>query len=106
MNPGTSQPIIEFIRWNNQSRLSNEFIVSRVDEFELGQPLDTEILESSIARIYGTEAFQKVSFRLVEDDGQTGVEVTAIERSWGPKYLQFGLNIASLAGGENLIWQH
>jgi len=103
MKPGTSQPLIEFIRWNNQSRLSNEFIVSRVDEIELGQPLDTEKLESGIARIYGTEVFQKVSFRLIEDDGQTGVEVTAVERSWGPKYLQFGLNIASMAGGDNLI---
>ena len=103
MKPGTSQPLIEFIRWNNQSRLSNEFIVSRVDEFELGQPLDTEKLESGIARIYGTEVFQKVSFKIVEDRGQTGLEVTAVERSWGPKYLQFGLNIASMAGGENLI---
>ncbi len=101
--PGSRQPIIDFIRWNNQSKLSNEFVVSRAHEFELGQPLDTEILESSIARIYGTEAFQKVSFRLVEDDGQTGLEVTAVERSWGPKYLQFGLNIASMAGGDNLI---
>jgi len=103
MNPGTSQPIIEFIRWNNQSRLSNEFIVSRVDEFELGQPLDTEFLETGIARLYGTEAFQKVSYKIVEDRGQTGLEMTAVERSWGPKYLQFGLNIASMAGGENLI---
>jgi NTE family protein len=103
MKPGTSKPLIEFIRWNNQSRLSNEYIVSRVDEFELGQPLDTEKLESSIARIYGIEAFQKVSFRIIEDGSQTGLEVTAVERSWGPKYLQFGLNIASVAGGENLI---
>jgi NTE family protein len=47
--------------------------------------------------------FEKVSFKIVEDHGQTGVEVTAVERSWGPKYLQFGLNIASVAGGENLI---
>jgi len=101
--PGTRQPIIDFIRWINKSKLSNEFIVSRMDEFELGQPLDTERLESGLARIYGTEAFQKVSFRLVEDSGQTGLEVTAVERSWGPKYLQFGLNIASMAGGENLI---
>jgi NTE family protein len=100
--PGTRQPIIDFIRWNNQSKLSDEFIVSRVDEFELGQPLDTEKLESGIARIYGTEAFQKVSFRLVEDRGRTGVEVTAVERSWGPKYLQFGLNIAAQGEGENL----
>jgi len=103
MNPGTSQPLIEFIRLNNQSSLSNEFIVSRVDAFELGQPLDSEVLEASIARVYGTEAFQKVSYKIVEDQGQTGLEVTAVERSWGPKYLQFGLNIASLAGGENLV---
>jgi NTE family protein len=102
MKPGTSQPIIEFIQFNNQSRLSNEFIFSRVDKFELGQPLDTDVLEASIARVYGTEVFQKVSYKIVEDQGKTGLEVTAVERSWGPQFLQFGLNIESSLGGENL----
>ena len=99
----SSRPIIEFIRWDNQSALSDEFITSRAEEFQLGQPLDIDVLESDIARIYGTELFQKVGYELVEDGDQTGLEITVIERDWGPKYLQFGLNVASQARGENLI---
>ncbi len=102
-DPLTARPIIDFIRLDNQSAFSDEFVTSHVEEFQLGQPLDIEKLELSIARIYGAEVFQKVGFKLVEDNGQTGIEVTVVERDWGPKYLQFGLNIASQAGGENLI---
>jgi NTE family protein len=88
---------------DNQSAFSDEFVTSRVEKSQLGQPLDMEELELGIAQIYGAEVFEKVGFKLVEDGDQTGIEVTVVERDWGPKYLQFGLNIASQAGGENLI---
>ncbi len=97
------RPIIDFVRWDNQSALSDNFIISRVEEIQLGQPLDIKKLEKGIARIYGTEIFQKVDYHLLEEGDQTGIEVTVVERDWGPKYLQFGLNVASQAGGENLI---
>jgi NTE family protein len=103
VEPLSTWPIIEFVRWDNQSALSDEFITSRVEEIQLGQPLDIEKLELGIARIYGTQIFQKVAYQLVEDGDQTGIEVTVVERDWGPKYLQFGLNVASHPGGENLI---
>jgi len=102
-DPLSTRPVIDFIRLDNQSAFSDEFVTSRVEKFQLGQPLDMEKLELGIARIYGAEVFQKVGFKLVEDGDQTGIEVTVVERDWGPKYLQFGLNIASQAGGENLI---
>ena len=102
-DPLSRRPIIEFVRLDNQSGLSDDFVASRVEEIPLGQPLDIEELELSIARIYGTQVFQKVGYEIVEDGDRTGIKVTAIERDWGPKYLQFGLNIASQAGGENLI---
>ena len=101
--PLSRRPIIEFVRWDNQSALSDDFIISRVEEIQLGQPLDIEKLGLGIARIYGTELFQKVDYELVQDGDKTGISVSAVDRDWGPKYLQFGLNVASQAGGENLI---
>jgi NTE family protein len=103
VDPQSRRHIVDFVRWDNQSALSDEFITSRVEEIQLGQPLDIEKLELGIARIYGTELFQKVAYKLVEDGNLTGLEVTVEERDWGPKYLQFGLNISSQPGGENLI---
>ncbi len=103
IDPQLRRPIIEFARWDNQSALSDDYITSRAEEIELGQPLDIEKLELGIARIYGTQVFQKVGYEIVEDGDRTGIKVTAIERDWGPKYLQFGLNVATQAGGENLI---
>jgi len=36
-----------------------------------------------------------VRYRLVEDEGQTGLEVSLTERSWGPNYLQLGVEYSS-----------
>jgi hypothetical protein len=72
-DPLLRRPVIDFVRLDNQSALSDEYVASRVNEIQFGQPLDIDNLELSIARIYGTQLFQKVGYQLVEDGDRTGV---------------------------------
>lgn len=86
--------IVEFIEINNWSVLNDEIIRSRI-EIELGAPLDIERLEANIDHIYSLDVFQSVSYDLERrDSGETGVVINAIPRTWGPHYLQFGLEIS------------
>ena len=57
-----------------------------------GQKLDLDALEADIARIYALGLFQTVSFRLVDEPAGRGLVIEAVEKSWGPNYLRFGLN--------------
>lgn len=95
-------PAVAFIRLDNQSRVSDEVITSRVT-LQTGQPLNTAQLEADIGKIYGLELFENVSYEIVEENNQTGVVIHARERSWGPNYLQFGIAISDNLEGDNSI---
>jgi NTE family protein len=96
----TAPPVIDFIRVVNRSRLADELIRSRVTIKE-GEPLDTARLEQDIGFIYGLDVFETVRYEIVREEGKTGLVIHATEKSWGPNYLQFGLELADNFEGDN-----
>ncbi len=99
-HPATTPPIVDFIRVNNDSPISDHMIRDRLQQ-QTGAPLDREQLEQDIGRVYGLEVFQTVQYDVIEEDGQTGLLVSANARSWGPNYLQFGLEFSNDLEGDN-----
>lgn len=83
-------PVIDFVRIDNHSRLSDDVIAARITA-QPGQPLDVPQLEQDIGSLYGLEVFESVRYDLVREGGQTGLVIRATENSWGPGYLQFGI---------------
>ncbi len=99
VRPDSALPIVHFVRIENDSTLADAMIRERL-QIQEGQPLDRKQLEADIGTIYGLELFQNVGYNVVEEDGQTGVVVSAKAREWGPNYLQFGLELSSDSDGE------
>jgi NTE family protein len=53
-------------------------------------------------RIYGRGDFEHVSYRLIDTPDQRRVlAVQAVEKSWGPSYVRFGLSLSSDFRGDN-----
>ncbi len=96
-------PRIDFLRLDNQSPLADSIIEHRLGEIELGEPLDVDAVERALSRVYGLELYQNVRYAVVEDDGRTGLEVDLRERSWGPNYLQLGLEFSSASDEDALV---
>lgn len=65
-----------------------------------GDPLDLATLGKDLERIYGLADFEQASYQIVEEEGKTGLVFRVREKSWGPTYLHFGLNLASDLEGE------
>jgi NTE family protein len=103
IHPGTQLPVIDRIRLENNSRLSDALIMSRVIDTQIGKPLDIVALESDLGKIYGLELFQNVRYGISEDGDETVLDIRVDERSWGPAYLQFGAEYNSNGEGENLF---
>lgn len=82
---------IAAIRINKDSRLSREFLRSRIRQ-RAGEALDVRALEEDLKRIYGLGYYETVSYSLVPSEQGTVLKVRADEKSWGPNYLSFGLN--------------
>lgn len=96
-------PTIDFVRWNDTSLLAHSVIEARIKEIEIGVPLDVDALETSLNRLYGLELYQNVRYELVEDGDSRGLELDMIERSWGPNYLQLGLQYSSATGEDTVF---
>ncbi len=94
-------PIIESVRVKNRSRLDDALIAGRLD-IPLGAPLDLDLLEGQIERIFDQDNFESVQYQIKEDqEGETELVVTATEKSWGTSYLQGGLELSSASAGSS-----
>ncbi len=92
---------IERVVVRNQSRLAPEVVESRLTD-QTGGPLDVGRLESDITDIYGFDTFEVVTYDVDEVDGITTLSLRTTEKSWGPNYLRFGINLEDdFDGGSN-----
>lgn len=100
--PPSVAPTVDYVQVENESRLSDEVITSRID-IATGEPLETDKLEKDIGHIYDQDNFESVRYRVEERDGETGVVVTAKEKSWGTSALQFGLDLSSTSSDDSMF---
>ena len=106
--PRTEMPVIEFITFNNSTAVSDEFLLGRLQTTMRGDPivgqqLDAGRMEQAINELYALDIFAHVAYDLVEEDGRYGVHVNAIEKSWGPNYLQLGAKWNSSMNGSGIL---
>jgi NTE family protein len=89
-------PTINFVRVDAQSKRYEKTIDAALQPL-LGKPFDMASVEARITELYGLGNFETLDYSLVGDGGaagdETGIEVRARRKSWGPNYLRFGLNL-------------
>ncbi len=98
--PSGEVPVIEFVHFDNESRISDEFLRGRLGVSKLDQPLDVEVLEKAIDELYGLDIFSVVAYEIVQEDGKHGLWIRALPKSWGPDYLQLGIKWNTSFNGE------
>ena len=103
IHPGTQMPVIDRIRLENNTRLSDDYIQSRIFATHTGAPLDLPTLERDLGQVYGLELFENVRYDVSAVGDETVLDIQVNERSWGPSYLQFGFEYNSNGEGENLF---
>ena len=97
-------PVVDFVRLENRSEIADSVVQTRLRDIEVGQPLDVESVEQAMNKVYGLEYYQNVRYGLVtEEDGATGLEVELDPRSWGPNYLQLGMEYSSASDADALF---
>jgi NTE family protein len=100
--PQNHQPVIDFIRIKNNTRLSDQVIENQL-HVKPGEPLDPQELNRNLNIIYGMGDFQQVTYSLVEEDGKTGLVVEATQQHIGTNTLNFGLFLGANMKGDSLF---
>lgn len=90
--PDTIDERLAFVRVRHDGRLNPDILESRLDT-QVGDAVDTARLARDAKQLYGLNLYEKVGYRLVEKDGETGVEFRARTKSWGPDTLKFALSL-------------
>jgi NTE family protein len=94
-----TRPVDE-IRVEGLERVNEEVVVQSM-ETTVGSPLDVATLDLDMRRIYGRGDFEHVSYQLIDEPDRRILAVQAVEKSWGPTYVRFGLSLSSDFRGDN-----
>jgi NTE family protein len=92
--------MIDFVKITRAKRV-NEYLIRGRMETKAGKPLNFDRLEKDLTSVYAIGDFETVGFDIKKEDGRNGLILKAREKSWGPEYLRFGLNMQSDVGGTN-----
>jgi NTE family protein len=97
-------PTIRFVQVDEPSKHYEETILAEMQPL-IGKPLDVDALDARIKELYGLGYFETLDYSLVErGEGsaqESGLEIRARRKSWGPTYLRFGLNLQDDFQGNN-----
>ncbi len=90
-------PEIKFVRVDEQSKSYEKTIQAEMQSL-VGKPLDLDQVGKRITELYGLGNFETLDYTLADQgpgaaDQESGFEVRARRKSWGPNYLRFGLNL-------------
>ncbi|WP_162925789.1 patatin-like phospholipase family protein [Isoalcanivorax indicus] len=93
-------PVIHFIRVNNDSPVDDRVIRNLLRQ-PLHQPLDRARLHEDISAIYGLDYFRQIRYRVIEENGQTGLLLVSQRRQEGSNFLRVGLRISDDFRGDS-----
>lgn len=90
---------VDEIRFVNLKRVNPDEI-RHVMVTAAKQPIDQGELDADMRRLYGTGDFEHVNFRTLSEGEHRVLAIDAVEKSWGPNYLRFGLGLDTDFGSE------
>ena len=82
------------------STADSKQVLSRV-RTRPGDPFDLEAVRRDVERLYETGDYERVGFFLIRTGDDYAVHLEAHDKSWGPNYLRFGLNLFADFEGES-----
>jgi len=94
-----TRPVNE-IRVEGLKRVNPAVVIENM-ETQVGKPLDIKVVDADMRRIYGRGDFEHVGYRIIEEPQKRILVVDAVEKSWGPDYLRFGLGLSTDFRGDS-----
>jgi NTE family protein len=103
VRPDTAPPMIDSVRIENESRLSDRILEKRI-RAKSGERLDVPELRKDIDLLFGIDIFDSVDFHIDPlSDGGTELVLRAQERRTGVNRIRLGLNLESDLNGVSVF---
>ncbi|WP_153146877.1 patatin-like phospholipase family protein [Dechloromonas sp. H13] len=86
------KPVIDEIEIAGLERV-NPAMVERQLTIKPGEQLATSSIDRDVLRMYGDGFYQSVDYQLLNQRDRNILRILPVEKSWGPDYLRFALNL-------------
>ena len=103
-------PIISSIELDNDSKVDDAVILAQLSQ-PLNEPLDKELLEQDLRKIYGIGAFSSVQFNLHDQGDSSILELRTVESQAGNRFWRFGISLqddlegnSAYTGSASMTW--
>lgn len=93
-------PLVEFIDVVSDRSRTAGYVSERMADV-IGKRLDPDELERRIGQAYGYGKYERIGWIPVERDGQQGIEITPVDKGWGPNFLAFSLQLSDDFNGRD-----
>ena len=93
-------PLVAFLDVLKTRSRTAGYVERKLEGF-VGRQLDVDELDRAIGGAYGLGNYERIAWKPVERDGETGIEVLPVDKGWGPNFLAFGLQINDDFEGRN-----
>ncbi len=93
-------PLLSFLDVVKDRSKTAGYVERALDGF-VGEPLDVATLEQAIGRAYGLNNYERITWNPVVRGDEVGVDVTPVDKGWGPNFMTFGLQISDDFQGDN-----
>lgn len=97
--PQTAGAQLAGIEIRDMERVNARYVRSSLD-IKPGMTINDRLLEKQVAAVFALGDFEGVSYRLRGDPARPLLEIDAVEKSWGPRFLRFDLGLAASSEGE------
>jgi NTE family protein len=84
--------LIAFVDVDSRKTFTAKFAEKQMQP-EIGKPYNAKDVEERIGTIYGQGSYQQVDYHLEERDGERGIRLTPVDKSWGPIYGKMGFQL-------------
>ncbi len=86
--------VVDEIRFDPMLRV-NPLYAELLIETRPGEPIDQAKLDADLLRLHGTDDLEHVNYRIIDSPQHRILNIEAVEKSWGPNYVRFGLGLSS-----------
>ena len=95
----TERPVIAFVDVNGLLQpLTDDVkqVIGQEFKNQIGVPLDPAVMREDILRVTGTDRYEYLTYRAIERDGRTGVNVIVRQKTYGPPFLALSLELSNV----------
>ncbi len=87
-----TSPRIDEIRITDTRRV-NPAVITRHLHMTTGDTVRRSNIRSDLLRMYGDGYYESVDYAVLSERERTILRILPVEKSWGPDYLRFGINL-------------